>query len=52
MLVYDAVCACGFEFSKTFARIFEMYEFFAAIFIKVLSYQSFDVIKVLLWSVY
>ena len=43
MLVYEVVCTCGFEFLKTFVRIFEMYEFSAAPFIKVLSYQSFDV---------
>ena len=42
MLVYDAVCACGSEFLRTFMKIFEMYEFSAAIF-KVLSYQSFEV---------
>ena len=43
MMVYEVNCACGFEFLRTFLRIFEMYEFPAAIFIKVLSHQSFDV---------
>ena len=42
-LVYEVVCTSGFEFLKTFVRIFEMYEFSIATFIKVLSYQSFDV---------
>ena len=37
------MCAFGFEFLRTFLRIFVMYEFPAANFIKVLSYQSFDV---------
>ena len=48
-LIYEAVCACGFECLRTFVRIFEMYEFSAANFIKILSYQSFDV-KYLLTS--
>ena len=43
MLVYEVVCACGIELLRTFLRIFVMHEFSAAIFIKVLSYQSFDV---------
>ena len=42
-LVYKVLWACGFEYLKTFLRNFVMYEFSAAVFIKVLSYQSFDV---------
>ena len=42
-LAYEVEYACGFEFLRTFLRIFVMYEFSAAVFIKVLSYQSFDV---------
>ena len=36
------MCAHGFKFLRTFVMIFEMYEFSAATFIKVLSYQSFE----------
>ena len=32
-LVYAVVCTCGFEFLKTFMRIFEMCEFSAAIYL-------------------
>ena len=35
MLVHEVVCAYGFE-------IFVMYELFTYIFIKALSYESFD----------
>ena len=37
---------CGFKFLRTFVKIFEMYEFSAAVFIKVSSYQIFDVNEV------
>ena len=43
MLVYEAMCTCDFKFLRTFVKIFEMYEFCTAIFIKVFSYQIFDV---------
>ena len=43
MLVYEVMCTCGFKFLRTFVRIFEMYEFSAAIFIKAFSYQIVDV---------
>lgn len=39
-LVYEVMRACGFEFLSTFVRIFEMYGFSAAIYIKILSYSS------------
>ena len=48
-LIYEVVCACGFECLRMFVRIFELYQFSAANFIKILSYQSFDV-KYLLTS--
>ena len=44
--VYEVMCTCGFKFLRTFVRIFEMYEFSAAVFIKVSSYQIFDVNEV------
>ena len=48
---YEVVCACGFKVLRTFLRIFVMYEFPAAIFIKVLGYQSFDVkCSILSWD--
>ena len=47
-LVYDVVCACGFKFLRIFLKNFVMHEFSAAILIKVLSYQSFDVKRLLL----
>ena len=44
----EVACASGFEFLRNFLRIFEMYEFSEALFIKGLSY----VYKVLVWSFY
>ena len=42
-LVYEVVYSCSFEFLRNFFRKFVKYEFSAAPFIKILSYQSFDV---------
>ena len=42
-MVYEVMCTCGFKFLRTFVRIFETCELSAAIFIKVFSYQTFDV---------
>ena len=52
MLVYEVVWACGFELLRIF-KVFVMHEFSAAIFIKVLSYQIFDLKCLLLsWDAY
>ena len=52
MLIYEVACARGFEFFRTFLKIFGIYEF-SATFIKLLRYKSFDVKSLLLsWDAY
>ena len=42
-MVYEVMCKCDFKVLRFFMTTFEMYEFSTAIFIKVFSYQIFDV---------
>ena len=42
-MAYEVVYACGFELLRTFLKIFVMYELSTAVFIKVFSYENFDV---------